>query len=383
MMKQQNIEEGDTAFKEGLKALKTTMFKWKPDFELAAEKLDQAGSSFKLAKEYDRSIDAFKQAADAHKSYLSLFHCAKSLESAANAARDGKKMPECNALLTQAAYTYRRNGTPDAAALALEKAAKDAEKENHIEVAMNLYLEVVDIRETEDQMRRVKVPLDKAVQMSIRCKKFKLTMEHLNKEAILLTQLKDDPMMNRNWMCRIIVQLAVGDFEMAEQIYEEAMCSPAFNGCDEMYACNEMLDAYDAKDQETLSKVTKQQIFSFLSNDSALLARKLVAKGGTGRTVKTLGDLGITDPGLKKGASKPKSKPTPTPATSTPTSVPEPTQEPKTEPTENLTPTVVESVEEPETELAPPPQEQDELAPTEPTQDIAADDSDEDDDDLL
>ena len=39
---------------------------------------------------------------------------------------------------------------------------------------------------------------------------------------------------------------------------------------------------YDEEDQEKLTAVTRQQIFSFLSNDVAVLARKLEARGGNG-----------------------------------------------------------------------------------------------------
>ena len=118
--------------------------------------------------------------------------------------------------------------------------------------------------------------------MSIRAGKLKMTMEYLIKEALLLTQLKDDPMLCRNWMARMIVALGIGDFSMAEQLFNEALTASTFATSDEMFACDEMLDAYDSKDQERLSECTKQQLFGFLSNDTALLARKLVAKGGTG-----------------------------------------------------------------------------------------------------
>lgn len=290
-LQQQQLAEGETNVKDAEKAVKTSMFKWKPDWELGAELYDKAGMNFKLAKAHDRGIAAFKEASAAHKNYGALFHAAKSLENAANCARDARSNEECEKLLKTAAHLYRRHGSSDNAATALENAAKDADKQNNPELAMTLYMEVVDIRETEDQVRRMKVPLDRAVQMSIRAKKFKMTMEYLNKEALLLTQLKDEPMLNRNWMSRIIVTLALADFNTAETLFNEAMTAPAFSSSDEMFACDRMLDAYDCKDQEKLKEVTRDQIFSFLSNDTALLARKLKAIGGNGRAEKKVIDL--------------------------------------------------------------------------------------------
>lgn len=41
-------------------------------------------------------------------------------------------------------------------------------------------------------------------------------------------------------------------------------------------------DRYDEADQEQLTAVSRHQIFAFLSNDVAVLARNLTARGGNG-----------------------------------------------------------------------------------------------------
>ena len=73
-----------------LVSLKTTMFKWKPDWELASEEFDKAGKQFSLAKNHAKAIESFKLASNAHKQYDQLYHAAQSLEHAANAAKDAK-----------------------------------------------------------------------------------------------------------------------------------------------------------------------------------------------------------------------------------------------------------------------------------------------------
>jgi hypothetical protein len=57
--------------------------------------------------------------------------------------------------------------------------------------------DVVEIRETESQTRRIKQPLDRAIQMSIRARKFTKTIEFLNKEATVLISLKEEGMVHR------------------------------------------------------------------------------------------------------------------------------------------------------------------------------------------
>jgi hypothetical protein len=47
----------------------------------------------------------------------------------------------------------------------------------------------------------------------------------------------------QNWLCRIIVQLAAGNFEGADQLYEEAITS-SFAVSDEQFAADQLLNAY-------------------------------------------------------------------------------------------------------------------------------------------
>lgn len=146
--------------------------------------------------------------------------------------------------------------------------------------------------------------------MSIRCSKFDKSLELLEKEAVIFITLKDDPMLHRNWLCRMIVQLARGDLTAADTLYEEALTS-SFATSDEQFAADQMLTAYDEADQDKLKEVTRQQIFSFLSNDIAVLARKLQAKGGTGRTTRK---LEVFDPPPVASEAVPASSSTPPPA---------------------------------------------------------------------
>lgn len=56
--------------------------------------------------------------------YRAIFHAGASLESAADVARDGKQAKEATELLVQAAGLFRRDGKPEAASAALEKAGQ-------------------------------------------------------------------------------------------------------------------------------------------------------------------------------------------------------------------------------------------------------------------
>lgn len=184
------------------------------------------------------------------------------------------------------------------------------------EQARTLFLEVVDVWEAEDQLRRTKIPLEKAIQMTIRESKFQTTLEILARESAVLRQLNDVQLLNRNCLGRIIVNLQIGDFIAAERIYEEANSDGSgFVNSDEQSVSSDLLDAYDVAEQDQLSKITRRQIFSFMSNDIAVLARNLRAQGGTGKRNRSAEELPLLVQSVKEltVASKTLSKPSSTP----------------------------------------------------------------------
>eukprot|EP00039_Didymoeca_costata_P032393 m.37655 g.37655 ORF g.37655 m.37655 type:complete len:394 (+) comp9337_c1_seq1:224-1405(+) len=308
------------------KAVKTTMFKWKPDFEEAAQCYDKAGACYKLAKNHNAGMDAFKKAAAAHKEAKDMWHSGKSLERAAECARNLKMNEEGMGLLREAALLFRRHGVPDAAATALETSAKSCEKQQMYEEASELYMQVAEIMEEEDKPRRQRVPLEKAIGCLLRAGKFQEAMEPLKKQALFYTQINEIENVNKNFLARIIVFLAIGDFNSAEELYHEASQS-SFMNSDEQPLADEMLTAYDEADQEAMNNVTRRQHFSFLQNDVAVLARKIKAEGaGTGRSN-----------AVPAPAPAPVPVPVPAPAPTAP-SAPEPAPVPATEPTEPTAP---------------------------------------------
>ena len=80
------------------------------------------GVAYKVAKEHALSRKAFIMAAESHRAIKSVYHAGKSLENASAAALALGDSKEALELVQQAAYAYRENGTPAAAAETLEKA---------------------------------------------------------------------------------------------------------------------------------------------------------------------------------------------------------------------------------------------------------------------
>lgn len=136
-----------------------------------------AGRCFRLAKDYKRCVEAYKQASNAHKQYKAMYHAGKALENAGDAMKDAKAAKDALLLWQQASDLFRRDGKHEAAASVLEKAGKLAESGADWPAAADYYLQVVDVRETEGQMRTLKKTLTKAIQMCIKANQLPKALE--------------------------------------------------------------------------------------------------------------------------------------------------------------------------------------------------------------
>ncbi|PNJ81375.1 NAPG isoform 6, partial [Pongo abelii] len=104
--------------------LKTGFLKWKPDYDSAASEYGKAAVAFKNAKQFEQAKDACLREAVAHENNRALFHAAKAYEQAGMMLKEMQKLPEAVQLIEKASMMYLENGTPDTAAMALERAGK-------------------------------------------------------------------------------------------------------------------------------------------------------------------------------------------------------------------------------------------------------------------
>ena len=65
---QKETEEADKLYREAMENTKTTLFRWKPDWEAAAAGFEQAARKYQKLGDVNlpNAIDAFKGASDAH-----------------------------------------------------------------------------------------------------------------------------------------------------------------------------------------------------------------------------------------------------------------------------------------------------------------------------
>ena len=85
---------------------------------------------------------------------------------------------------------------------------KDMDKLGEYKSSGELWLKVVDLFETEDKVRRMRVPLEKASGAYIKAKDFGQALVVLEKQAKLFAQIEEANNVTKNILARIIVNLA-------------------------------------------------------------------------------------------------------------------------------------------------------------------------------
>lgn len=111
---------------------------------MAADDYQKAAMAFRIAKSFDQSKDCFLKACDCHKQNKSWFHAAKALEQVILVCKETKNLLDVPQYAERACHLYQQHGSPEAAASALDKAAKMMEAE-HPEKALVLYQHALDV----------------------------------------------------------------------------------------------------------------------------------------------------------------------------------------------------------------------------------------------
>ncbi|XP_067651910.1 gamma-soluble NSF attachment protein-like isoform X2 [Haliotis asinina] len=273
------LTEGLEHIRLAEKCMKTSLFKWKPDVDGAVEEYKKAATSFKNAKAYDEAKDMYLKTAELQQQCGAAFHAAKSYEQAAMICKENKEIDQCLHLMQTAATLFQEHGTPDTAALTLDKAAKMVEM-NQPEKAIDMYLKACDVVEIEDRPRQCAEYIGKAARLMIRCRRFDEAVETLKKEIDYYTECENFELLNKAIMGTVLVHLTQEDYVAADLFFKSCLSLATFGSSEEAGALEDLLTAYDQGDEETGRRTLKLPIFKYLDNAFAKLARDLVIPGG-------------------------------------------------------------------------------------------------------
>lgn len=259
--------------------MKTGFLKWKPDYDSAATEYSKAAVAFKNAKQFDQAKEAYLREAVSHENNKALFHAAKAYEQAGMMLKEMQKHHDAVELIQKASMMYLENGTPDTAAIALDRAGKVIENINP-DKAIQLYQQTASVFENEERLRQAVEMYGKASRLLVRGRRLDEAAVSLQKEKSIYKDIENYPTCYKKTIAQVLVHLHRNDYVAAEKCVRESYSIPGFTESEDSAALEQLLEGYDQQDQDQVSDVCNSPLFKYMDNDYAKLGLSLTVPGG-------------------------------------------------------------------------------------------------------
>ncbi|KAE8749300.1 hypothetical protein FOCC_FOCC004007 [Frankliniella occidentalis] len=245
--------------------LKTSLLKWRPDYDSAADEYNRAATCFRNARSFQQCKDCLFKAADCYKQNRSC------LEQAMLMSRDLGNLLEVASLAEKACSLYQQHGSSESGALALDKAAKIIE-EQHPEEALKLNQHAADVAMTENNVRQSAEFVGKVSRILVKLKRYDQAADAIRREMGLHEQSEHVPAIGRLAVALVLVQLARGDYVAAEKAFKEwGNCCEA----PEVQTLEMLLQGFDEEDSDTVKRALNSPFIKHMDVEYARLAREL------------------------------------------------------------------------------------------------------------
>uniref|UniRef100_A0A8C8MHL0 Gamma-soluble NSF attachment protein n=1 Tax=Oncorhynchus tshawytscha TaxID=74940 RepID=A0A8C8MHL0_ONCTS len=243
-------------------------------FDSAASEYAKAAVCFKNAKQFEQAKDAYLKEAEYHTENKAL-----AIEQAGMMMKDLKKMPEAIQYIEKASMIYVENGTPDTAAMALDRAGKLIEPVS-LEKAVDLYQQAAGVFENEDRLRQSAELLGKASRLLVRLRRLDEAATALQKEKNMYKDIENYPTCFKKTTAQVLVHLHRNDFVAADKCVRESYSLPGYSGSEDCVAMETLLQGYDEQDEDQVHRVCNSALLKYMDNDYAKLAISLKVPGG-------------------------------------------------------------------------------------------------------
>uniref|UniRef100_A0A8C7UBV0 Gamma-soluble NSF attachment protein n=1 Tax=Oncorhynchus mykiss TaxID=8022 RepID=A0A8C7UBV0_ONCMY len=273
------INEAHDHIAKAEKYLKTSFMKWKPDYDSAASEYSKAAVAFKNAKMLEEAKEAYLQEAEAHTNNKTYPFTANGEGGMFFSLQDMQRIPEAIQYIERASMMYVENGTPDTAALALDRAGKLIESQD-LAKAVDLYQKAASVFENEDRLRQAVEMLGKASRLLVRQHKLDEAAVSIQKEKNMYKEIENYPTCFKKTIAQVLVHLHRNDFVAADKCVRESYSLPGFSGSEDCIALEQLLQGYDEQDEDQVHCVCNSPLFKYMDNDYAKLSISLRVPGG-------------------------------------------------------------------------------------------------------
>jgi hypothetical protein len=279
------IAEANKLMKAGKDKVTKGLFNWSPDYDDGADMFAKAASIFRGNQLWDQAKQAFELAAENYEKAKFLGHAAKMCEQAGMMLVDERKPLAGVPLLERAAKYYLLDDKSMMTSGILTKAARallDTEDPSLAMKATEMLMGGITALENDDKHILTKDLYRLAVLCLLRAEKYDDAIATLKRQIPSLVKASNADQVAKNSLEIIIIWLHRGDGVQANRALQElGATAQGFSGSDEHYKAQDLLAAFDDRDQDRLAEVGKAQLLTFLIPEISRMAKRLkVAAGG-------------------------------------------------------------------------------------------------------
>lgn len=254
--------------------LKTSVWRWTPDYIQAGATFDKAGASLRASGQSDAACRAYERAVDCHLKGSGWESAVRSL------AEAGKSLPARSAdLARREAKLCLENGAKDRAADALARASAALEAGGDAATGLDLLCEAADLVDPDPDSGRNLVRgleiLRGLINRLVKAGRLPEAVRTATKLRTALVNAKQTSSMYKVILTLIILHLARGDVAAAQIQLNDAFQDSAFLRTDECAAAEDIVKAWLAMDAETVKKIGASRTCTNLEREVGYLARQL------------------------------------------------------------------------------------------------------------
>ncbi|CAH0716331.1 unnamed protein product, partial [Brenthis ino] len=262
------LHEAQEHCKTAEKFLKTSLLKWKPDFDSAADEYNQAAQCYRIARDVKSSKECYLKASEFYKKNRAFFHAAKAIENAIIVSKEVATTDELYQMGLESSSLYQQHGSGDSGANILDKAAKIIEGRAP-ELAVKLFQQAADVSSTASSQHQGSEYISKSSRILVKLQRYDKAVDSLRREIGFHQEAGNMSAIGRLTVAIVLVQLARGDAVAAEKAYKEWG-----NNCEvpEMQTLEQLLQAYDEEDRESAKKALSSPFIRSMDVEYARLA---------------------------------------------------------------------------------------------------------------
>jgi tetratricopeptide (TPR) repeat protein len=269
------VDEANKFLENGHKFMKTSLLKWSPDYDNAANQYNQAAMAFKGAGLHQKAIEANELAI---KCYLatpsSAFQAAKCMEQAALSSKELGDYQAVSKYYTRAINIYKTIGQLDTAMAVMDRAAKALASQMPT-MAADLYIQASEAAVIEDRYRQAAEYCNKAAVLYLKAKEYKRAANIAIEEINCYAQANDTRTCNKTAIGVILIHLADNNIVGAMDALKRC------NMDDDVYhLANDLVTGFDKKDARLLNSTLNNSFFRNLDTEFAKLARDILSEHG-------------------------------------------------------------------------------------------------------